>query len=221
MKKALLLAVLLSGCATAQKDYGYMQSAEFQARPTLNHSILGEEGKLSEEAVQKILSSKVKFSSALHVAVVRLSEGGDFQAIDENLARKFFAKENWGPRVKTVIPMPQILLPKPVTLSALRQAAVILQADALVVVAPRNRTDWSFHIFEKNRAKSTSSIEVLLLDTRTSVIPYTAVVSESTEVRDQNDFSNHELFERARKEAEDKALLQVPLLVMKFLQASP
>ncbi len=211
----------LVGCSTAQKNYEYMQSADYQKKPLLRQSLINASEPLNETAVQKILASKVAFPKSINLAIVRLSDsydGLDFQMIDQEIADKFYNKANWGNRVQSIIPVPQVMIAKPTTLSSLRQAAVLLQADALLIIKPMSYSDWKFQWFENDKAKGTTSLEVLLLDTRTSVVPYTSIVTETSEIlKDKADYDNHELMDRAKKASENKALLQVAPAVQKFM----
>ena len=211
----------LVACSTAQKNYDYMQSADYQKRTQLRHSLISTSEPLNETAVQKILSSKVAFPKSINLAIVRLAEsndGLDFQVIDQDIAEKFYNKANWGSRVQSIIPVPQVMFAKPATLASLRQAAVLLQADALLIIKPVSYSDWKFQWFDEDKAKGTTSLEVLLMDTRTSVVPYTSIVTETTEVlKDKADYNNHELLDRAKKTSETKALLQVAPAVQKFM----
>jgi hypothetical protein len=198
-----------------------MATREYQSKPKLTQSLLGPTDQLSEASIQKILSSKVALPKSIRLAVVRLSdstEGFDTQTVDKELAEQFYGKANWGPRVQSIIPVPQVMLSKPVTLAALRQAAALLQADALVIIKPVSYADWKVQWFEENKAKGITSLEVLLLDTRTSVVPYTSLITETAEItKDKVDYDNQELMVRAKKASEAKALLQVAPAVQKFI----
>ncbi|MCC7404152.1 MAG: hypothetical protein IT288_07110 [Bdellovibrionales bacterium] len=71
--------------------------------------------------------------------------------------------------------------------------------------------------FENDKAKGVTSLEVLLLDTRTSVVPFTSLITEVAEVTKENgDYSTHELMSRAKKASEAKALLQIPSALHQF-----
>lgn len=224
-KVSIAALLLLVGCATKSKDYGYMSGADYQNRSTLTQSLINANEPMSEAAVQKILSSKIALPKKMNLAVVRLSEsqqGLDFKMVDQEIAAKFYALENWGPRVQSVIPVPELLLPKPVTIAGLRQAAVLLQADELLVIKPSSYGDWRAEFFAANKAKGITSLEVLLLDTRTSVVPFTSIVTETAEISEEKaDYSNHELENRAKKVSEAKALLKVAPAVRKFFASMP
>jgi hypothetical protein len=221
--KALLLffAIAFVGCASVQKDYGHMASDDYQKKPQLRQSLVSSSEPLNEVAIQKILSSRVVMPKIINLAIVRLSDsadGLDFQMIDQEIADKFYNKSNWGTRVQSVTPVPQVMIARPATIASLRQAAVLLQADALLIIKPISYSDWKFQWFEDNKAKGTTSLEILLLDTRTSVVPYTSIVTETAVIAKENsDYTNYELMNRAKKASEHKALLQVPSAVLKFI----
>lgn len=212
------------GCSSIRKKYDYMSEPDYQKKTKLTQSILSGSEVLSESDIQKILISKVSFPKKISLAVVRLfdsEEGMDFQTINNEIVDQFYNKALWGVRVNTVISMPQVMVSKPVTLSSLRQAAVLLQADALVIIKPASFSDWKFQWFEENKAKGITSLEVLLLDTRTRVVPYTSLITETIEIsKDKSDYNENELIARAKKASESKALLQVAPAISKFISTA-
>lgn len=217
-----LLLVVFSGCAAVQKDFNQAAADDYKSKPQLRTSLVDPSQPLTETVVQKILSSKVALPKTINLAIVRLSDstdGLDFQTIDQEVASKFYDKSNWGNRVQSIIPVPQMMIAKPVTLASLRQTAVLLQADALLIIKPISYSDWKFNWFiDKDTAKGITSLEVVLLDTRTSVVPYTSVVTETVEIKtDSGNYSNYEWLTRAKKASETKALLQVAPAVEKFM----
>lgn len=215
------LATIATGCASASRGYDHMSTDDFQRRPQLTQSLLGSSDQFAEPAIQKILSTRVAFPRKVTLAIVRLStsnEGLGFQKIDQELVDKFYNKENWGTRVLSVIPVPQMMIAKPATLTNLRQAAVLLQADALLIIKPVSCADWRFQWFEEDKAKATSTLEVLLLDTRTNIVPFTTLVSETVELKkEKTDYSAYETMDRVKKASELKALVQVAPAVRLFI----
>jgi hypothetical protein len=216
---AILAAAAIVGCASKHKDFDHMDTDEYRSRPQLEQALVSANEPLTEAAVQKLLASRVALPKNINLAIVRLSEAGglDFQTLDEDVAERFYGRAAWGGRIQSIIPMPQMMVPKPITLASLRQAAVLLQADALLIVKPTSYADYKFR-FGENKAKGITSLEVILLDTRTSAVPFTSLITESAEIlKNQEEYSNYELMARARKASEAKALTQIPVAVQKFL----
>lgn len=224
MFKYLLCTIILSflySCSSAVKDYSYMNKNNYQSKPALTKSLIDSSKPLSESAIQKVLNSKVKIPKKVSLAVTRINSTHEFQRIDEVIAKDFYDTKNWGKRVQTIIPVPQVLINDPVTIEGLRRSAVLLQADMLLIVMPYSYGNWKFKWFEQNRARGTTSLEVLLLDIRTGVIPFTSIITETVEIKkDSKEYDNNELVSRARVSSEKKALIQVATQVEHFLNSA-
>ena len=139
------MSILLS-CSSAQKDYSYMSRKNYQSRSTLTKSLIDPLNPLSEDSIQKILDSKIKIPKRVNLAVTRMNSTNDFQRIDEEVAKSFYDKKNWGQRVQTIIPVPQVLINHPVNITGLRNSAVVLQADMLLLVMPYSQGDWKLSL---------------------------------------------------------------------------
>jgi hypothetical protein len=217
---------LLSGCASVQSGYQHRNLSDYANQEKLDQGLFGANDTLSEEAISKLLSSKVVLPKNIRLAVVRVSDfaaplRGEMQILDHDIAKDFYAKNKWGDRIVSVIPVPQAMLSKPVTLANIRKSAALLQADAVVVVRPVSISDSKYRVFEKDTSKATTTIEVLLLDTRTSAVPFTSVITETAELPNiAADYNQYEMQLRAQTESEKRALLQVPEAIEKFIKTS-
>ncbi|MCO5142575.1 MAG: hypothetical protein M9962_05755 [Oligoflexia bacterium] len=213
--------ILISSCAAKSYDQKYVD--QYKSRDTLENSLLDKDGNLNESDIEKILTKKIKFPDSISLAIVRIPENSydSMQIITRSDEMILLNREKWGDRVRTIIPMPQMLLTKTPNLKNLRQAAALLQADALIVIRPVSMVDWKFNVFTSDEAKATSSIEVMLVDIRTSAIPFTALITEQVKIEEQSDdFSKIELLLRAKKQSELKASLQVPQAVKNYLESA-
>jgi hypothetical protein len=218
-----LIALSLAGCSSVHKDYEYMSEPANQTKDRLEGGLVGQNQELNEAGIQKILANRVVLPRQVRLAVVRLPAPGEnhgLSEINDETVSGFYQKNNWGPRIVSVIPTPELLLSKNPSISSLRQTAAYLQADAILVIKPMVRSDWKFMVFEKNKAIATSTLEVVLIDTRTGAVPYTTLVTEkASAVKSDQDFSEYEFELRAKKESETKAMLQVPQDVKTFLNS--
>lgn len=89
-------------------------------------------------------------------------------------------------------------------MTQLRETAVRLQADLLVVYSITSNIYHKYRAFQKNQAKAFATCETILMDTRTGVIPHSSIVTkEKLAVRDREEFAEAE----TRKKAEKKAVL--------------
>lgn len=211
---------LLLGCSTLPKQVSSDYLAKMQDRETIGESLLDEKGNLGEQEISRLLNSKIEIPRDLHLAVVFLSDSNFFETkyLSPRMER-FFDRKEWGGRVQAISPVPQSLLGKSSDLRSLRRAAALLQADMLLVIKPVTRSDWRFSFF-RSRAKAFSSVEVMLVDTRTSVVPFTVLSSGAIEQSEQEeDFSHSELIERAKLESEYKALEGIPRIIREYLES--
>lgn len=223
MRLLLFIFTLLSvsACASAPKSFDQKFVEQYQSRVDLEKSLLEENGEIKEGNIEKILTTKVKLPDSLSIAIVRLPEAefNSVHTITKESASTFLDRKNWGSRVHAVIPLPQMLMAKEPNLKNLRQAAALLQADMLVIVRPASRKDWRMNFLSPDQAKAISSLEVLLMDVRTSVIPFTTLISEEAEVDESmSDYSKHELMLRATQQSELKASLQIPIQIKSYLE---
>lgn len=215
---ALGLAALLtvSGCAsysTSQFDDPRITGRAASPRgTTLNASLMGPEG-FPEQAIQKVLSSRLEIPKSVSLAVVRLDsqgEGLQFRPFDEETVEILFKGLKSHPRVRSVIPVPETLLSKPVTLNSIRTAGVLVQADLVLVLKSVAAGDWQYRMFERDQAKTTIVVESFVLDTRTSIVPFTGVTSEQADVvKTATDYSIYETQMRSRIEGEKKAFKKI------------
>jgi hypothetical protein len=215
-----LMGLSMSACVSTQKNYEYMSDSNYQSKPGLSESLMNDDEQYSEASIQEVLNRKIVMPKKITLAVLKLNasgSGGDFQILDQEIADQFYKLTNWGKRVQSIVPIPQVMLSSQVNLKSIRQSAVRLQADAVVIIKPMSYGDWKFDFLDK-KAKGITTLEVLVLDTRTGLIPYTSLVSESAEIlKAEEDFGTSEFVSRAKKTSEKRALLKVAPQVEKFL----
>ena len=211
------------GCSSIQKDYSYMNKSTYQNKRQLQGGSLvkDDKGGLTEASIKNLLESRIKMPKKISLAVFRLGNSQqefDFEPLDDEIATEFYQHSNWGKRVQSVIPVPSIMLPSNVSMKSMRDAAALLQADALLVITPNTQMDWRLRVLDENEAKAFTHFEVLLIDTRTGAIPYTFMASRSAKViKGKSDYSNQEMMNRAKFLSEKKAYLSLRPKVRAFL----
>jgi hypothetical protein len=216
MKKMLLLILMFSGCSTVQKNTSADYLAAYQQKEALSSSLLDNEGKIDEEGIQKILQSKVKLPQKIHMAILFFSENNQ-QGFLSPRSEKLFQLESWGPQIQAISPLPQLLIGERANLLTLRRAAALLQADVLLVMRPITQTDSRNFLF-RAEAKAVSTVEVLLLDVRSSVVLFSAISTGTVQLeRAEDDYSHREMLERTKAEGEFQAQERVPDLVKAYL----
>ena len=144
---SLLLVFLVAGCATPR----LMTEREYQDRPSLESSLFrGDQDFVSEDAVQKILPSKITLPPKAKIAILKY-DGSEEERLAVTYYGYFYSRSEGyvklqqtlldtvqsillsSGRISEAASLPSLLVPKQPTISMLRQAGVRLQADLMLV----------------------------------------------------------------------------------------
>lgn len=211
-----VLSLAAGGCSTAGALY---HDDEYRKREPLGASLLKDEkAMLGEEAIQKLLASRVRIPDRVKLAVHPLRhrgarlDAGESVELDVIQARRELLDALEAPLQKTgrfseVTHVPQALLPGDPSLTRLREAAALMQADLLLVYTTRTELVTVRYLFVPNEVKVHATVELFLLDVRTGAVPYAdAHEVLHTEFQDRTDDRVVETQRRGEKNATVKAL---------------
>jgi hypothetical protein len=243
MKQLILFLIpvaMFTGCTTVPPS-GHapaMKSALYQERPTLETSLFrSDQEVLSEEAIKTILDSKLVLPQKAKLAIMKFPGaegmavkyyGYDYlraegylktqQEYIDSLSQKLINSD----RIIEVTLLPSLLTPKDATTPVLREAAVRLQSNLLLVFRVTSDIYQQYKWLAKDKVKAFSTVEVILLDVKTGLIPYTSVVTrESTKFKETSDFDINETRKRAEKEAVLASLNTIANDVSEFFSSVP
>ena len=115
--------------------------------------------------------------------------------------------------------LPSLLVPEQPTVPVLREVAVRLQADALLVFRVHGNLFQNYRLFRGDQLKAYATCEAVLLDVRTGAIPFTTVATREylTEKQEQ-DLTDAEAQQRAEQQAVLLALGEMGREVAAFLR---
>lgn len=234
---------VLYSCSSVKhgSSASYMRSKEYQNRNELSQSLFGSKSQLiSEKDIQKVLKSKVVLSRRIRLGVIKLESKSSYTMdwhwqspaslmnnkafiLNEKLKNDFFGKLKKSGRVSDITILPSMMIPRPMTIPALRETAVRLQVDLLLVLRSENLADYEYMPFWiKDKAKTLSTVEAILLDTKTGVIPFTSIATDSALLREKSkDLNRFQLIKRSSEEAETKALISIAEVLAKFIKEAP
>jgi len=234
-----LAGFLLSGCVPLHKEAAPMMStAEYQTRPPLEGSLFpSDQAVLSDEAIKRILSSKLELPEKARVAVMKFPMGEDTagryygyyywrqeeyvktqQEYSDALSTTLLASK----RIAEVTPLPSLMTPRQASVPVLREAAVRMQADLLLVFRVTGDAYYKYTIFAKDKVKVYSTCEAVLLDVRTGLVPFTKIITrEKLAVKEPNDLDLIETMRRAEKNASLESLKAVADDLVGFLGSLP
>jgi hypothetical protein len=215
-----------------------VEKPEYQERPTLTTSLFkSDQDVLSDEAISKILSSKFELPQKVAIALMKLRSdeakaiyyyGYNYWVSEEYLKNQqniidtlsdVIYKSN---RVLEVTLFPDILIPAEPTISVIREAAVRLQADVVLVFIIHSDIYHKPRALAPNEVKAYSTCEAFLLDIRTGLIPFTKIITEDFITRKEPmDINIKETFLRAENEAILKSLYILGDNINEFLAIAP
>jgi len=229
----LSLLLFLVSCTPPRRTY----LPDYQERAKLESSLFSsDQGVMSEEAVHQILNSKIELPANAKVALIKY-EGNDHQVGDSKYYGYFYWRSEeylklqqlfidtvrdkmiQSPKIAEVTPLPSLLLPKDATVPVLREAAVRLQADLLLIFRLTSDIYYDYVVFGKDEAKAFSTCEFVLFDVRTGVIPFTTIITQEVlEKEKSNDANKDELMKRAEKIASMRSLSEATDELLEYIE---
>ena len=239
MKNADFLALLfasaiLSGCENMRPQQTAMSTPEYATKEPIAASLFpSDQAVLSDEAVNRILSSKLELPNKAKLALMK------FPDVQGSYGPYYFQNEDYlklqeaqvaaltqpllaSPHIAEVIPLPSLMIPRQLSLPTLREAAVRMQADSLLVYRVGGNAYTKYRLFAKDKAKAYSTCELVLLDVRTGLVPFARVVTrERLELKQSTDFDLTETTRRAEEGAATDALRAAADELANFIKAVP
>jgi hypothetical protein len=218
---ALALMLACAACGTAGD---LVHSPDYRKRETLRTSLLKDDkALLTDEAIQKLLSSRIQLPEKAKLAVFPVSQitgrtEEDWRAtvtspVEFLQARKANLDALEAPLLATgrfveITHVPSLIAPPELSITRLRETAALMQADLLLLYETRAELlTYYGTLFTKDAVKAYVSIEVLLLDVRTGVLPYAETFEAIHEIKASGaDWNMPDLQRRAQIEGTQEVL---------------
>ncbi len=221
-----LALVLAAGCAKKAPSTAadYYASSQYQDRETLQQSLFrGDQLLLSNEEIDRILSSKIELPRNAHLTVLRLGSASDVLAwafLDDGEGP--LAELEASPRLSRVSWLPSLLVPEKLTVPFLREAAARFQADLLLAYRTPCRRFQDYRLFGSDEARTYCVAEGVLLDVRTGIVPFSGVATARVETTRAaaEDTTLRETLEKAEARATGEALAGLASQLGAFLAAA-
>lgn len=182
---------------------------------------------ISEQSIQKILDGHYRLPDELRVAFVNLSslETKRFHWNDEqylkaqqNYLDLFSGQFRASSRVRKISTIPDILISSSPTFTGIREAAVRTQSDIVVIYAIQDDIYSKFKFLTKARIKAFATTQLIVLDVRTGLIPFTTIVTRDFEDQKiESDFSESETRFRIKNQAVELTIREIGHQLSNFL----
>ena len=240
MTRIYLIAIFLMYSAGCSMPATRFTSEEYQERPTLEASLFSSDMELlGEEAVERLLSSKIELPSRAKMAVMKFPSKRELSRIRYYYGRGYMQSEEYVnsqamyfdalympldtcKRLAEITLLPSLMVPNNANISVLREAAVRMQAELLLIYRVEGTVFEKYVFLGKDKVKAYATAEAILLDVRTGIIPFTFIATEVFEGRKgKKDLNNIEMIRPAEDQAIIKALARLGKELVEFLQSAP
>ena len=220
----LILALFISSCGT------YPRTLQRDLREPITESLFADKDRtLSEENIQKLLDGKLTLPDTLRIALFRYgmnnrSYSKFMNYADENAVKSqqsyidtLVAGLKDNRRVKNVHPIPSLMLSSSPTITQLRETSVRLLSDLLIVYSSTSDIYYKYKVFKKDETKAFATTEVLIMDIRTGLIPFSTTITKDFLTKTLPDETIDETRKRAEKEAVILTLMETGSRIDTFL----
>jgi hypothetical protein len=185
---------------------------------------------ISEENIQKILNGTFKLPQQLRVAIVRLEPKPQLKRYywsDEQYLKTqqsyldlFVYKFKQSSQVTKISIIPDLLASKTPSFTNIREAAVRMQADAVVIYAITSDIYSKYKVFSKADIKAFATTQLIILDVRTGLIPFSAIVTRDfLSQKNKEELDNAEAASRIQNEAVLLTINDIGQKITEFLKA--
>ena len=232
----LLAACVTGGCATSPPYAGdipardtELASRAFADGPLTESLFREDQALLGNEELKTILGSPVVLPDRAKLAVVRFGRlpywwgwSEEFVRMNEEIDGKFLGRLRSSGRLRDVAYMPALVAPPQMTIPHIRQAAGRLQADLVLIYRTSTYNYERHRWFKASRSKAYCTVEAILLDTRTGVIPFSTIVNERfAAAESKKDYGFDETIARAEQQAIGRAWERLAQESVAFLDKAP
>lgn len=213
----LLLLIFMSSCTTSQPvvqdNSAFYRQSNFQPDPPITKSLFDDKSStISEENIQKILDGTYALPKNLRVSLVKLESTQGLKTYYWNDEQHLKSEQQYldlftsnfetSNRVKKVSNIPDLLISSNPTFTNIREAAVRTQSDIVVVYSITSDLYSKYKLFSKSEIKAFATTQLIILDVRTGLIPFSTMVTRDFQSkRTENELNDSEAANRIQNEA--------------------
>lgn len=184
---------------------------------------------ISEADIQRILDGKIEPPDTVRVAVYKffdniarrysyLGEDETRFRLEQQMYDTLIGEIQRSARVQKVIVMPIMVTGYSPNINQLREAAVRLQTDMLLIYSIKSDLYYQYRALKKDDAKAYATCEAVLMDIRTGVIPHSSVTTrEAYGKKSPTDLNMDEWRHRIQNTAITAAMLETGKSAARYL----
>jgi hypothetical protein len=230
----LLISVLISGCTGTKPSHysGPSIQASGTDKPELITKSLfdSKDRTISEDDIQRLLNGTIRLPDTVRVAVFKFGRTSinryytnwwndeEFLKTQQSFIDTLTRQISTAGKVKKVIPIPALMTSANPTITQVRETAVRLKADVLVVYSVTSDIYSKYKVFQRNEAKAYATCESILMDVRSGVIPHSTIITNEKMIRKSDtDFNDAETKKNAEREAINLTLSETGKRIAAFI----
>lgn len=237
MKQITLLIAtigLLMACETTRSLGNHSGLDKSSGDTLITQSLFNDRAStISEENIQRILDGTYKLPQQLRVAIVRLEPTPQLRRYywnywtDEQYLKTqqsyldlFSDKFKQSSRVTKLNIIPDLLISKTPSFTNIREAAIRMQADVVVIYAIASDIYSKYKLFSKPDIKAFATTQLIILEVRTGLIPFSTIVTKDfLSQKKKEELDNAEAASRIQNEAVLLTINEIGQKITEFLNA--
>lgn len=223
-----LLPACTSSVSTQPRPTGYYEEQTRSENRTDQLSLFKSDKEvLSDEDIAKILEYPFRVPSQSRVAILPIGQrswGGwsdEVTQLNDNIETEFIQVLRSSRFIYDASYLPSLLVPERRSVPYLREAAARYQADLLLMYRAECHQYEKYRLFSADETKAYCTVEAVVLDTRSGIIPFTSVATEEYSAKEtKEDFNLLETIHKAEMQAIGSALSTIAKEFVAFLETS-
>lgn len=213
----LIVIIVLSSCSVSkpigQSTQGVSAQGYYKPEPPITKSLFDDKAStISEENIQKILDGNYSLPNNLKVSLVKLEStqnirnyywnNEEYLKSQQEYLDLFTTKFKQSERVQKVSKIPDLLISNNPTFTSIREAAVRTQSDIVVIYSINSDLYSKYKLFSKSDIKAFATTQLIILDVRTGLIPFSTICTkEYQSKRQENELNDNEASNRIKNDA--------------------
>ena len=207
----ILLCLLFQSCNNTHHVYSQNQNSSYLKKPGLNTQAISDTDIMTAEMLNSMLDKKVVIPDKVNLAVLKLSNRWGynqpgFETHYLSILREKLPKD----KVIDLTQIPKLLINKrELSMSHIRKAAARLQCNLILIYEIDNYVTVDHNLFGKDKAKTYTTANAYLIDTRTGVLPSVISVDQENESIENSREKSKEFMMRSQIETTEKVLIKI------------
>ncbi|TDK45558.1 hypothetical protein [Algoriphagus formosus] len=226
----LLLLFAFYACTTVKPTgTGSSAQAYYQSEPPITQSLFADQSStISEENIRKILEGTYSLPENLRISLVKLEStqnqrsyywnNEEYLKSQQEYLDRFTESFKRSERVQQVSQIPDLLISSNPSFTTIREVAVRTQSDLVVIYSINSDLYSHYKVFAKTDMKAFATTQLILMDVRTGLIPFSTIVTEEFQSkRMDGELNDNEAANRIKNEAVLLTIQEIGEQINQFL----